>query len=215
MNQKLEARLLELLDKQAIHDRLMRYGRGIDRNDAELIEDTFWPDALLDHGHSKFRGEGVGKTFADVSTNAAHHQVHCITNLVIEIHGDEAISEAQGWYTAETERNGVSYLINRSVRYIDRWEKRDGEWRVFHRTVPENWNKLEAIVERFPNPEGIVLAQPDRSDVSYELFELARTGKRPPLTMPDMEENRVHARERLDSGGFQRQTAQPAGNGRG
>jgi hypothetical protein len=214
MDQELESRLLVLLDKEAIRDRLMRYARGIDRNDGDLVQDAFWPDALADHGHSKFRGDTIGKFFADVSTHSTHHQVHYIANLIIEVYGDEAISEAQAWYVAETERNDVSYLINRSVRYIDRWEKRDGEWRIFHRTVPENWNKLDAIVERYPNPEGIVMAQPDKSDVSYQLFELARNGERPPLTYPDNPENWSHARERLDSAGFRLQAQAKSSNGK-
>src|SRR5437868_1750435 len=133
MSPELEKRLLELLDKADIHDRLMRYARGIDRNDGDLCQDTFWPDALVDHGHSKFKGETVGKLFSTVGKHNAHRQVHTITNLVIEIHGDLATSEAQHWYTAETERNEVAHLLSRSLRYVDRWEKRDGEWRIFHR----------------------------------------------------------------------------------
>lgn len=205
MDPELVTWLLELQAKEAIRDRLTRYLRGIDRNDPELLQDTFWPDALVDHGHSRFRGDSIGKIFPSTSKHATHRQVHYLMNLLIEVHGDEAISEAQALYCAETERNDVAYLISRSVRYIDRWDKRDGQWRVFHRTVAENWNKLEPIVERFPNPEGMIYAQPDRSDISYQLFELARKGERPPLRIPDEKENEEnfhHARERLDSAGF-------------
>src|SRR5215475_5568501 len=202
MDPALESRLLKLLDKEAIHDRLMRYARGIDRNDGDLCQDAFWPDALVDHGHSKFKGDTIGRLFADVSKHNTHRQVHYIMNLVIEINGTLATSEAQSWYCAETERNEVPYLINRSLRYIDRWEKRGGEWRIFHRTVVENWNRVEAIVERVPNSQNIALCKDDKSDLSYHLFELTRRGEKPPLQYPDSEKNYVSASTRYDSAGF-------------
>lgn len=202
MQKELEGRILAMLDKSDIHDRLMRYARGIDRNDGELCQDTFWPDALVDHGHSKFKGDAIGRLFSDVSKHNTHRQVHYITNLVIELNGDLATSEAQSWYTAETERNGVDYLVNRSLRYVDRWERRDGEWRVFHRLIIENWNRIDAVAERVPNSENIAKCKDDKSDLSYEMFELTRKGLKPALDYPDNDENYVSASTRYDDAGF-------------
>ncbi|WP_157221091.1 nuclear transport factor 2 family protein [Flavisphingomonas formosensis] len=202
MDAKREKRLDELLDKGDIHDRLMRYARGIDRNDGELCGDTFWPDALVDHGHSKFKGDTVGELFATVSKHNAHRQVHQITNLVIELNGDLATSEAQHWYTAETERNGVAYLLSRSLRYVDRWEKRNDEWRIFHRTTIESWNRVDPVVERIPNSENVYLCKDDKSDLSYHLFELTRKREKPPLQYPDADKNYLSASTRYDSAGF-------------
>jgi hypothetical protein len=202
MDPALESRLLKLLDKEAIHDRLMRYARGIDRNDGDLCQDAFWPDALVDHGHSKFKGDSIGRLFCDVSKHTTHRQVHYIMNLLIEINGNLATSEAQSWYCAETERNEVPYLVNRSLRYIDRWEKRNGEWRVFHRTVVESWNRVDVIVERVPNSENIAKCKDDKSDLSYQLFELTRKGEKPPLQYPDSDKSYVTASTRYDSAGF-------------
>ncbi len=202
MDTELEAQLRELIARKEIYDRLMRYTRGIDRNDGDLVQDTFWPDALVDHGHSKFRGEGIGAFFADVSKHATARQTHYIMNIVMEVHGDEAITEAQSLYTAETARNGVDYTINRVIRYIDRWERRDGVWRVFHRTVVETWNKLDQVVERFPADPGIIRATGGKDDPSYALFEACRTGSRPPLELPDNVANTEHAAHRTDVAGF-------------
>jgi hypothetical protein len=202
MDQALESRLLKLLDKEAIHDRLMRYARGIDRNDGKLCQDTFWPDALVDHGHSKFKGDSIGRLFSDVSKHNTHRQVHFIGNLVIDINGNLATSEAQTWYSAETERNEVAYLMNRSLRYVDRWEKRGGEWRIFHRTIIETWNRVDVVVERIPNSEKIVKCKDDETDLSYHLFELTAKGEKPPLQYPDSDKNYVSASTRYDSAGF-------------
>ena len=204
IDERLLERLQEVVDRQDIYDRLMRYLRGIDRNDGDLVQDVFWPDALVDHGHSAFRGEGIGPFFGDMSQHTTVHQVHHVTNIVFEHYGTEAITEAQAWYVAETERNNEPYLVHRSVRYIDRWDKRDGEWRIFHRTVPENWNMIQMVTEKYPAHPGIVHAQGDKTDISYELFRLARAGERPSLEAeaPDNRANRDHAQHRLDCAGF-------------
>jgi SnoaL-like domain len=192
----------ELFDRQEIYDRLMLYLRGIDRNDGELVQQTFWPDALVDHGHSRFRGEGIGEYFANVSKNTAVNQTHFVMNIVYEISGDLATTEAQHLYNAETERNGVAYLLSRCLRYIDQWERRDGTWRIFHRTVVEMWNKVDPIVERYPPNQRIIKARGDRADPSYELFELTRQQEKPPLELPDNAAQTTHAAHRTDVAGF-------------
>jgi hypothetical protein len=45
-----EAELRTLLDRAQIHDALMRYSRGVDRGDGELVMSVFHPDATLDMG---------------------------------------------------------------------------------------------------------------------------------------------------------------------
>ncbi len=46
----MDKRIEELLDKQALHENLMTYCRGIDRMDLELMKSTYWPDGTDDHG---------------------------------------------------------------------------------------------------------------------------------------------------------------------
>ena len=50
LDEKTERALRVLLDKQEIHEVLMRYCRGIDRCDAELLHSVYHPDATDDHG---------------------------------------------------------------------------------------------------------------------------------------------------------------------
>ena len=35
-------------------------------------------------------------------------------------------------------------------RYLDRFERRDGEWRIAHRTVVHEWDKVETVELAFP-----------------------------------------------------------------
>ena len=50
--------LQTLLDRQAIHDVLMRYSRGLDRHDRKVLESVYWPDAVDDH--ITYRGDAKG-----------------------------------------------------------------------------------------------------------------------------------------------------------
>ncbi len=42
--------LQELLDKQAIHEVLLRYCRGVDRRDEEVLRSVYHADAIHEHG---------------------------------------------------------------------------------------------------------------------------------------------------------------------
>jgi hypothetical protein len=39
-----------LLDRLDIYDCTVRYARGVDRHDADLIASAFWPDAQVNYG---------------------------------------------------------------------------------------------------------------------------------------------------------------------
>ena len=43
-------KLQQLLDKQEIHEVIMRYCRGIDRLDREMIRSVYHDDAIDEHG---------------------------------------------------------------------------------------------------------------------------------------------------------------------
>jgi hypothetical protein len=53
-----DPQLQMLLDRQTIHDVLMRYSRGLDRHDRKVLESIYWPDALDDH--ITYRGDPQG-----------------------------------------------------------------------------------------------------------------------------------------------------------
>ena len=45
-----EAKLTELLDREAIRACIYRYCRGVDRADEATLRGTYWPDATDQHG---------------------------------------------------------------------------------------------------------------------------------------------------------------------
>jgi SnoaL-like domain len=155
-----------LLDREAIVDCLLRYTRGLDRHDDELVLSAYHPDAIDDHG--VFRGgpqEFVDWANALHSANWTAHQ-HYATNIAVEIDGDSAHVES---YFLVVFRRGDSTAVDLAgARYADRFERRDGDWRIAARAVLIEWN---GIAEMNPALFGDGFEWPgrwDRGDLSYE-----------------------------------------------
>ena len=114
--------LQELIDKQAITERLYEYCRSMDRLDEELGKGCFHPDAEADYGETVFQGTGHG--FVEMCMKAHpifHAHSHQIANILIWLDGPEkARSEA---YVDATLRKidgeGQATDIRNLGRYID------------------------------------------------------------------------------------------------
>ncbi len=167
---ELEREVAVLRAKQQIHEALMRYCRGVDRADADLIASAFHPDALSDHGLLVFEGNTIGAALASIE-RAVRTSMHMVGNELIELDGDTAYVEAYFVSYSEVDRDGEPYLISRGARYVDRWERRDGEWRIAYRVVPGEWNRVDAIVERIPNADSILATHHSREDAVYRIRE--------------------------------------------
>ena len=87
-----ETAIDELLAKQEIRDALMRYSRGIDLLDPDLVKSAYHPDAYDDHGTFK----GNAHEFAEhviVGLSRLECTEHFLGNSHIEVEGDRAYSE--------------------------------------------------------------------------------------------------------------------------
>jgi hypothetical protein len=132
----MDARLQDLVDRQAILDCMARYCRAVDRRDDELIRSVYHPDAIDDHGIFV----GTREEFIDWGNmrkvTGPPVTQHHITNHVCEIDGDVAHAETCYVYVA---RNRDETLFIAGGRYLDRLERRDGEWRIANRYCLVEW----------------------------------------------------------------------------
>lgn len=133
----------DLLAKQEIYDVLCRYCRGIDRLDMDLVRDCYHPDAI-DH-HTGFDG-GLEEflTWAESSLRQMDGTMHTICNHLVEVRGDVAVSEtyAHTWHwTAEPTKPSQNALTG--TRYVDRFERREGVWRIAERWAVRSWTRTE------------------------------------------------------------------------
>jgi hypothetical protein len=173
----LDPQVRYLKDRRDIFDVAKRYTRGADRHDKELARSAFWPEATISLGTPMGRDEYIDWEERQLAGYAAHQ--HHVTGQTIEIDGDTAHVESYVIYflvprdrtadvvgpaslgralTSEKTRLG-------SGRYIERWERRDGEWRILVREYVEDLALLGDTVDLCS--EGRCLASWDREDPSY------------------------------------------------
>jgi hypothetical protein len=122
-----ERRIDDLLDRLDIYDCLVRYARGLDRHDSELIASAFWPDAQVNYGtlFSGPRDEFVAWANELESQNEYH--THHVGTQTVDLDGDSAHVETYVLYIVRTPQK-VERLG--SGRYLDVLERREGKWRI-------------------------------------------------------------------------------------
>jgi hypothetical protein len=138
---KLESALQSLQDREAIRDVIHRYCRSADRCDIDGFKACYWPDGFDDHG---FFG-GNAWEFCDYVIPVLKQidsSIHAITNTIIDIDGDRAFCESQ-WSVVHRLREDAELLdFWHQGRYLDIFEKRNGEWRILVRTIVSDTDRL-------------------------------------------------------------------------
>lgn len=154
----------ELLDRRAIRDCIYRYARGLDRHDDELLASAFHPDAIDNHGYWVGRlPEFIQWANHEVHDPYLQHNHH-LTGHIAEIDGDVAHTETYVIFIlrhsdGETVRVGFG-------RYMDRFERRDGEWRIALRRLALD-ARMTADGSVFSTDDNYFHGTWDKSDVSY------------------------------------------------
>jgi ketosteroid isomerase-like protein len=161
-----EEMIRELWDRQAIRAVIDRYSRGVDRQDRELVMGCYHPDAIDDR--ALFAGpasEFFDWTFPSHLRLFRTHQ-HIVANHTCELAGDIAHCETYFLFAAMTEADNSLALAG--GRYLDRMEKRGGEWRIALRKCLTEWGSegMQSEGAAALNAAVGTVAR-DRSDESY------------------------------------------------
>jgi SnoaL-like protein len=138
-----------LADRAQIQDALTRYARGVDRRNWDFVRSAFHPGATVDQGDYKGSTEGLIESMV-ARHGAIEQSMHILTNILIEFDSlDGAVVETI--YMA-VQRNAHLPIEMRRVlmgenapidgkvdlralgRYVDRFERRGGAWRIAQRT---------------------------------------------------------------------------------
>ena len=116
-------------DRDEIWWRLNLYCRAVDRRDYPLIREVFWPDAVIDSGPLLGTPEDFIVSRSSDPKPPAHSQHHLTTHLC-EVDGDVAFAET--YWIFRGGEPGASPAVG-TGRYLDRFERRDGAWKIAFR----------------------------------------------------------------------------------
>ncbi|MCK0092504.1 nuclear transport factor 2 family protein [Rhodococcus sp. HNM0563] len=123
---------------------IVRLARGEDRRDSKAVSSSFWPDAIVDFGI--FAG-----SFDDYlawvipGSDAVLVTQHLLGQTHIELDGDTARAETHvtAYHRVDMGTEERDTLLG--GRYLDRLEKRDGQWRIAERTMLYDWSRDEGV----------------------------------------------------------------------
>lgn len=161
-----------LIAKDAIRDVAARYMRGQDRLDFNLQLGTFWPDATTDYGF--FVGTAPDFVrFAQSLLNEHLTNQHLCGQHLIEFDeedADIAFGELYFYAFHRVLEDGQEHDMIICGRYLDRYERRDNEWRFAHRSEITDWARKEPAADSFVQTvmADALFGRHDMSDRSYD-----------------------------------------------
>ena len=124
----------------------------MDRGDVGLVTSVYHPDGTDDHGSFK----GLGSDFAVYVTTRLPERYqatqHTIANTIIDFVDDDVAQVESHVCARHVRADGGDELVLETFggRYVDRFERRDGTWKISSRVVVHEWNKAEPVTLAFP-----------------------------------------------------------------
>lgn len=182
MNLQEQSSLLQTLaDEREIHRTLLMYCRGSDRKDFELMRAAYHDDAYDDHGPFAGNIDEYMK-WARVHHEKFYQMMHVLGSPLIELDGDSAFVEShclllQHFKPLEGQGPEEAQRVDIACRYLDRFEKRAGVWKIAHRVVSYDWVERVGVGAEF-SPFGIGdnfhVSSRSRDDLVYKVREFKR-----------------------------------------
>lgn len=171
----------EMIDEFQLRKLVHAYCRAVDRGDFELLRTLYHHDAVDAHGGF---ASGSADDFLDQLVAARPYvrsMQHNITTVNFAISGDAAEGEI---YTIATHTlvgrdRDIDVVVG--GRYLDKYQKRDGAWRISERTIVTDWahvNDPSSVDLSNPITRDSLRGTPDATDPSHAFFSLLN-GQRP------------------------------------
>ena len=160
--------LQRLIDRSAIEDAIATYARALDRMDEKLLRSVFHPGSR--HAHY-FEGPssdpalpskpGAPLDFVAFAMDVlrthsrTHHQ---LGQMLIEFES-ATVAVAETYFTAHHRMRAIGDRLAGSAacdtemdyfvggRYIDRFEKRGGVWKIAYRRMVNDWCRTQPVAE--------------------------------------------------------------------
>ena len=167
----------DLLAREEITDVVKALARGTDRLDRDLMASCYHPDGTDDH--NVFRGTGT--EFAQWVVDTLPHfaaTMHFIGPPRIRNEGDVAKVDTYcvAHHLSQPDDDGQQSDMVLGLRYVDRFERRNGTWLVAARVCAFDWSYTVEFdpARGFGFEAGWTLGSRDRNDITYSDFTFQR-----------------------------------------
>lgn len=159
----------ELIDEAEIRDVHLRYCRGVDRLDWDLVRSCFHPDAIDDHGDYVGDVEGF-IAWARQGVPFFTGTSHFTGNQLVMVDGDQAWAEhyVVSYHRCPARDGQAAADLTALARYVDRLERRAGEWRIIRRLVIIDTDRSDAAPASWA-PASLLRGRRGTDDPSYQL----------------------------------------------
>ncbi len=137
------ARLEQMLDREEILECVHRVSRGVDRFDREMFVSQYHPDAVIDAGAFVADPATVYDGGHELHEHGQFSTMHYILNHICELDGDVAHTETYYFYEGHN-RDDTNWMAG--GRYVDRFERRDGKWKIAFRCTTLQWSTMVSAV---------------------------------------------------------------------
>lgn len=160
----------ELNSRQEVHDLMLRYTRGLDRLDVNLVADCYHAEARHDHGMFQGTGHEFARYAVD-SIRSMERTLHCMLNTLMDFKTPNyAAAESYGMALHRVASTGAEtgWADHTAfVRYVDHLERRDDRvWKIADRVVVYEWTRVDPVAREW-RLEGFSRGARDRSDPVY------------------------------------------------
>lgn len=137
-----------LMAERAIARVILTYSRAVDRYDFDTLADCYWPEGTDDHGSFK----GSAADFVEWNKGALarfESTNHFLGNMLIDVdlEADRARAETYAVaYHRYTDSDGQLTDMTAGLRYVDIFERRDGQWRILERVIAYSWRRTDPAI---------------------------------------------------------------------
>ncbi|MEO3388824.1 nuclear transport factor 2 family protein [Mesorhizobium sp. CAU 1741] len=134
----------EIIARDSLRRLVTVYSRAADRRDFALLRSLYHDDAFDHHGSMFTGGADAYVVFVEKAIAAYDATVHYVVNMAFEIDGDEAEGEI---HKINYHRTGGAdaYEIITGSRSLDRYARRNGEWRFLSRSITLDWAHRQPV----------------------------------------------------------------------
>jgi hypothetical protein len=163
-----------LLAERAIHRVILRYCRGVDRMDPELVRSCYHEGATDSHG--SFAGT-IDEFLVWVWRVLARYSMtmHFLGNILIDVDPSLQLARAETYGIAIHRTDGGKPVGNLTTgfRYVDDFALRvvepgaPAEWRIQRRVATTEWVRVDRVEDQWPIPAGMLQGVRDRRDPVY------------------------------------------------